>query len=336
MVRVNCDMKCSLKKGIHACMKMIMNRKKRKICQAAVLTVLFCLLIIQLNHVLAFRYEDGILQMEAFYKLPENSVDVLVLGSSHAYVDIDPAILYEKQGITAYNLCASMQPMWNTYYTLKEALNYQTPKLIVLDLYRMVDEFDYAKESKLIKSTFGMRPSRNKMNAIRESLPKERQDEAWLYFLEFPCYHGRYDEVTWADFSWKKQYDASYRGNITLDEVQPMERPALSGVTEKIPVTEKTEHYFREILSLAKERQIPVLLILTPYCMNEDDKKVFLSVEDIIAEYDGENVNYIDFNQYYDEIGIDFETDFADYDHLNRKGMTKFSAYLADVLENEL
>lgn len=305
---------------------------KKKICRAVAFILLFSLLVIQLNHVLAFRYEDGILQMEAFYEQPENSVEVLVLGSSHAYVDIDPDTLYEQQGIGAYDLCASMQTMWNTYYTLKEALKYQSPKVIVLDLYRMVDEFDYAKQSKLIKSTFGMRPSKNKMDAIRAGLKEDSFPEALSYFLEFPYYHSRYAEVTWDDFSWRKRYDASYKGNITLDEVQPMEQKDLSHVTEKAPVTEKTKCYFKKILSLAQEYDIPILLILTPYCMNEDDKKVFLSVEDLIAQYGGDGVDYIDFNQYYDEIGIDFETDFADYDHLNRTGMKKFSRYLADEI----
>lgn len=307
---------------------------KKKICRGTAFFLLVCLLVIQMNHVLAFRYEDGILQMEAFYEQPADSVDVLVLGSSHAYVDINPAILYEQQGIAAYDLCASMQPMWNTYYTLREALEYQSPELIVLDLYRMVDEFDYAKESKMIKSTFGMRPTRNKLEAIRASLPAERQQEAWMYFLEFPCYHNRYAEVTWADFSWKKPYDASYRGNITLDEVTPMELADLSHVTEKTPVTEKTREYFEKILALAQERDIPVLLILTPYCMNEDDKKVFLSVEDMIAQQQRTNdkITYLDFNQCYDQIGLDPATDFADYDHLNRSGMEKFSRYLAKEL----
>jgi hypothetical protein len=43
-------------------------------------------------------------------------------------------------------------------------------------------------------------------------------------------------------------------------------------------------------------------------------------------------VRFLDFNEAYDEIGIDFATDFADYDHLNVAGCQKFSFYFGKVL----
>ncbi|MBO6015965.1 MAG: hypothetical protein J6P60_05195, partial [Lachnospiraceae bacterium] len=164
----------------------------KKWCKALGFLVLLGLVLSQLNQILSFKYDDGILQMEQFYKQEPGSVDVLVLGSSHAFVDIDPAVLYERRGIAAYDLCASMQSTWHTYYDLKEALKYQTPKLIVLDVYRIVENFDYSKESKLIKSVCGMRPSPDKLAAIRAGLSEEQQRDAYLYFLEFPLFHGRY------------------------------------------------------------------------------------------------------------------------------------------------
>ena len=195
---------------------------KRKGIRILVFFLLAGVLLSQLNRVLAFRYEDGIRQMEGFYKQPGGSVDVLVMGSSHAYVDIDPAALLNEEGISAYDLCASMQPIWNTYYDLKEALKYQQPKLIVVDIYRLVESFDYVKESKLIKSTFGMRSSKEKMAAIRESLSAEQQKDAWLYFLEFPIYHNRYREVKFADFLADHSIPEDYRGHVPADHVEAM------------------------------------------------------------------------------------------------------------------
>lgn len=305
---------------------------KRKGIRILVFFLLAGVLLSQLNRVLAFRYEDGIRQMEGFYKQPGGSVDVLVMGSSHAYVDIDPAILLNEEGISAYDLCASMQPIWNTYYDLKEALKYQQPKLIVVDIYRLVESFDYVKESKLIKSTFGMRPSKEKMAAIRESLSVEQQKDAWLYFLEFPIYHNRYREVTFSDFLTDYSLPEDYRGHVPADHVEAMERPAVSQVTEQMPMTEKTALYFQKLLDLAKQEKIPVLLILTPYIVQEDDQKVYNTVKELLAAYPEDEVRFLDFNEAYDEIGIDFATDFADYDHLNVAGCQKFSFYLGKVL----
>ena len=35
----------------------------------------------------------------------------------------------------------------------------------------------------------------------------------------------------------------------------------------------------------------------------------------------------------YDELGIDFSTDFADYDHLNETGVKKWNPYLATFIK---
>ena len=82
-----------------------------------------------------------------------------------------------------------MQPMWNTYYYFKEALKYQTPQLVVLDVYRLVEAFPYSKESKIVKNTYGMKLSRNKYESIKESLAPEDREDVWLHMAEFPSYH---------------------------------------------------------------------------------------------------------------------------------------------------
>ena len=188
------------------------------------------------------------------------------------------------------------------------------------------------KESKLIKSTFGMRPSKEKMAAIRESLSAEQQKDVWLYFLEFPIYHNRYREITFSDFLADYSLPENYRGHVPADHVEAMERPDVSKVTEQMPMTEKTALYFQKLLDLAKQEGIPVLLILTPYIVQEDDQKVYNTVKELLATYPEDEVRFLDFNEAYDEIGIDFATDFADYDHLNVAGCQKFSFYFGKVL----
>ena len=53
----------------------------------------------QCHKVLKFKYEDGIYGMETMYRLEDNSIDVLALGSSHSFVDINPSVLYREYGI---------------------------------------------------------------------------------------------------------------------------------------------------------------------------------------------------------------------------------------------
>ena len=290
--------------------------------------------LIQLNRVLSFKYDDGICQMEQFYKQEENSIDVLVLGSSHAFVNINPQILYEQGGIQAYNLCASMQPTWHTYYYLKEALEYQHPKLIVMDVFRLVENADYSKETALIKSTYGMKLSSNKWESIRAGLSRERQSEAYIYLFEFPAYHGRYEDLTREDFVFDKEKMENYKGFYPVSKVAPMKRPELENITECTPISQKTWDYFQQILELAKTEEIPVLLVNVPYIQSEADKKIFNTLEEHLQNYDASyQITYTDFNQKYDELGIDFDTDYADYDHLNESGVDKLNYYLAEFIK---
>ncbi len=307
---------------------------KKNICRIVGFLLILSIVMFKLNDVVAFKYTDGVTQMEHFYDLEEGTVDVLVLGSSHAFVDVNPAMLYEEFGIASYDLCASMQPMWNTYYYLEEALKYQEPKLIVLDVYRLVEAFPYAKESKVVKNTYGMRFSRNKYEAIQVSLAEEDQGDLLMHMVEFPSYHSRYVDLTPEDFNRGFVVNDSYKGAHPVTEVVPMERPEVSEITETLEIEKKTMEYFEKILLTAKEHDIPVLLMNAPYIVQPDDKKVFNTLEEYLTVqtvYD--KVSYVDFNGMYDEIGLDFATDFADHNHLNVNGLPKFNQALGSYIE---
>ena len=47
--------------------------------------------------------------MELFYEQEPGSIDVMFYGSSHTYSDINPAVLWEEEGISSYDLAGSLQ-----------------------------------------------------------------------------------------------------------------------------------------------------------------------------------------------------------------------------------
>lgn len=87
------------------------------------------------NKVFKVKYSDGIYSVTKFYELEDDTVDVLILGSSHAFENFNTGTLWDEYGMASYILAGSLQPMWNTYYYLKEALKTQTPELIVLEAF---------------------------------------------------------------------------------------------------------------------------------------------------------------------------------------------------------
>lgn len=55
---------------------------------------------------------------KAFYEEPENSIDVIFLGSSHIYNGVNPLVFYEETGLTGFDLASSSQDIPTGYFYL--------------------------------------------------------------------------------------------------------------------------------------------------------------------------------------------------------------------------
>ena len=71
--------------------------------------------------------------IKEFYKEPKDSLDVVFVGDSSIYKGVSPMQLWHEHGIASYNYASPTQRVWDSYYCVKEVLNYQKPKVIVMD-----------------------------------------------------------------------------------------------------------------------------------------------------------------------------------------------------------
>lgn len=307
-----------------------------KVAKRVIAVVLFTALLVAtmggVNWLFQMKDVDGCYPVQMFYKQEKNTVDVLCLGSSHTYTNINPAVLWDEYGMASYNLAGSNQPLWNSYYYFKEALKYQTPELVVLDVYRAIETEDYQEEARIVMNTFGLRYSKDWTENLKVSLsPKASYMD---YFLRFPVYHSRYQELKQMDF---KRYNGdvnreNYKGFNTKSISTTVfgEFPDVSSVTEVGEMTEKTQEYLEKIILLAQENDVPLLLVSAPYMGGVlEDKEIYNQVE-LIAESYG--VEFIDFNEHYTDIGLDLEQDFAEWSHLNYGGSEKYTRYLGKYI----
>ena len=291
---------------------------------------LLLLMLLGCSRILQFKYLDGLYHMKTFYELEEDSLDVLVLGSSHAYADINPAVLWEEQGIAAYDLCGSIQPMWNTYYYLKEALKTQTPSLIILEAYCVSLDLDYIDEGRIVKNYYGLHWSKDKLDIAMESVPREK----WREFLpEWVRYHNRYQELEKEDFLpylGQNQVYRNWKGFETRCDFMETAEPADFYTEEEYPLHEKAERYYRKIIELTQEKEIPLLIVVSPYVGMEREEFGKYNRAEGIAEECG--VPFINYNLLTEEMGLDFAMDSADSGHLNHLGSAKFTSYLGEYI----
>lgn len=295
---------------------------KKTVIRIVCFVLILIFVLVGVNNIFKVKYGDGIYDVTKFYELENDTVDVLILGSSHAFQDFNTGVLWNEYGMASYILGGSVQPMWNTYYYLKEALKTQTPELIVLEAYMTSFLDEYSDDSRIIKNNYGLKWSVDKINSLMVSIPRERWSE---FFLEYPQYHTRYTELSSEDF-------LENLGNTLFDDwkgfgcnmvTTSLENVDISHIEDEIPLIEKTEKYYRKVIELAKEHDIPILVVVSPYAgITEDEQAMYNMAENIADEYDVEFVNY---NLNYRNIGIDYVTDVADAGHLNYRGNVKFT-----------
>lgn len=295
------------------------------ICFISICMVLFFCF----HKVFNFKYGDGIYSLTKFYKEPDDSIDVLCFGSSHIFQNVNTGILWEEYGIASFDLCGSIQPLWNSYYYMKEALKTQEPKLMILDVFGAIQAEEYIDHSRIIKNNYGLKFSRDKIESVIASAPEESRMD---YLLEYPTYHSRYTEIGRADFAdhMGRAFYKNYKGFGINTRTTAYSEPKNFYTDETAELTDKAEDYLLRIIQLSKDNNIPLLLIKTPNILNQDQQKIYNKVAEIADE---NGIPFVNFNLLYHEMGLDFSTDYADSNHLNHLGNAKFTRYLAECLK---
>lgn len=288
-----------------------------------------------INFVLRLKTIDGCYVAQMFEKQKEDTVDVVFIGSSHIYTNVNPAILWSEYGMATYDLAGSDQPLWNSYYYMKEAIEKQSPKLIVVDLYRVLEKRDVIDDARIAMNTLGLTYSDNKLESIRASIPDDYNENDYIF--GFPVYHNRYQTVEKEDFM-------PYGGDVNKENYKGFNYNCVSiqsfdyfndvtWVEDECAVTEKNEKYLKLMMELAKETDTELLFIVAPYWeISTNDKTMFNYVEKLADE---EKIPFIDFNECYDAIGLDSHTDCAESSHLNYYGSEKFTRYLGDIIHTQ-
>lgn len=281
------------------------------------------------NTTLKFKYADGILPMEDLYSYPDESVDVLFLGSSHVGVNVDTVKLCNDYGIAAYNLWGAVQPTWNSYYYLKEALKTQKPKVVVMETFLVSQDYEYMDYSRIIKNTMGMKPSANKFNAVLTSATPDLFKDV---LFGFSTYHSRYSSLEDEDFehyAWNNKISDKNIDNG--DYITPCKEPVIVSENQKKELSEKMGQYFEKIIELCKEQEIPLLLYTSPYSASQGEQERYNEVASIAEEND---IPYINYNNCYKDIEIDFASDYCDSaGHFNNTGVGKMTDALGSYLK---
>ena len=336
---------CSFKKG-----KIINMNNKTKSIIAIILSFAVIIGTLGISHILLIeRSGHGIKQCLAMYKQPQNTVDVVMIGSSHVHCGINTAKLWKDYGIAGYDYSSAEQPLWISYHYLKEFCKYQEPKVVVLDFYSAAAFLDNYRDKYVFSDDqlYGFRFSLNKLQMMNVAF--DGKIENWdRYFPAFAGFHDRYKNMELEDYkeAWTADY-SSFKGYMPVFANYKSEKPVIGTDEMKAP-SDKSAEYLRKIIDYTTENDIQLYITIVPYKVNtvmqegitQEEEYRYNWLENYIAGLDGRASEMVRFDytlKHLDDIGIDFESgrDIADGNsHLNYYGSIKFSEYLGENLRN--
>lgn len=279
------------------------------------------------DKILRFKYEDGVLPMRDLYAQKKGTVDVIFLGNSHMGRNVSAAMLYRNDGISSYGLWGSEQPLEITYYWLKEAITVQKPKVVVIDLLDILLTNMDESYSRQVKNTIGMRLSKNKIEMLKNTIPKENRLN---FLLGFPTYHGRFDDIKKEDF--ENLFPNINHKNTYVDEAVYPYIEQRYPTTEVKQIDKKIEKQILQMIELAKETNTEILFTILPYVESSyENQKIWNYIEQLTEKHGAKFLNYF---HHLDEIQFNYATDMLDSGaaHLNYSGVSKTSYLMGQFL----
>lgn len=295
----------------------------------------FLLILISVTYVIRTNGEIKDI-FTGFYAEPDDTLDVVMIGSSPVYPFYASPKLWGEYGITCYPLSSHVQRPSAMLPLMKEVYKTQSPQVFVFEM-RMFTMEDGDMESNMAYArgvTDNMKYSWNRIETINRLVADK--SERYTYYFDIFKYHSNWKTMILPSQLACIIYErkSPLKGYVIKDEVGPLEEeriPTCTDITDKMPIPQEQEERLYELLAYLDAQGQEALFIVSPYREEAEEQMMYNYIEEILTEH---GYTFCNMNEYYEEMGIDFTTDYYDYGgHVNALGAKKCTEFLGKLLE---
>ena len=276
--------------------------KCKSLLRTCAFLLVVVLLLVLVSRLLVTRQVRG-----GVYNEPLNTLDYLAMGDSECLASLSPMELWRSYGYAGFNCGVPAQRMQDAYYTLLNVLDYQTPKILLLETNLFFRDLGYIHEAKsFIKSL------------AYQAFPITEFHSLWKNWF-FPKLNEQADPP-----------GTTYKGVHCNKQVVPCDPNHPAKISEYgSEILPLQRFYLNKLTALCREKGIQLILFAVPSPVNWSQAK-----HDTVVQYAEENdLPFFDLNETADEAGIDWATDTYDGgDHVNFYGMQKVTACIGRYL----
>ncbi len=267
-----------------------------------------------------------------FYAEEEDSLDVVGLGGSSLFCFFDNVRFWEEFGLTSYNLSTASQSNFMFEYLIDEVEKNQSPQLYIIETRRfLLAENKETRSERFCFVIDNMKYSWNRIKLINH-MTDDWQERINFYF-DIASYHDTWETFTYENLKYiDNEEPTGAKGRVSKEKVKKVKFPEMVPIEQdkEIAISQESEEALRSLLAKCREDDIPVLFIATPWSIDEENQRKNMYIKRIIEDA---GFDFLDCNQYRDEIGLDRKTDFWDTRHTNMIGGAKVTRFLGNYIQ---
>ncbi|WP_291861813.1 hypothetical protein [Marinilabilia sp.] len=312
-----------------------MNRFIQKVLYISIITLITQFIVGNVLHEKRNKLVEEVYfpvkRWKEFYAHPKKSVGMIFLGSSHCYRSLVPSVFDSVLNVNSFNLGSSSQSISTSYYVLREALKFQSPKTVVLEIFQgtitngntYIDVMhNFSQMQSNVKYAMLQTVSLNEALSLA-AFPLKRvainKDQILLNKKVLP-------DTTRAQYSiyYDKGYVATFSKNIFQFAEQEIEPNA------PFSINDLQLEYLHKINQLCLDNQIKLIAVTQPlhpaYWKNHPEKEIYDEISNTLNEL---SIPYYNLNHTH-PLPAEF---FYDAGHILHQGAILFSRDVANLLE---
>lgn len=326
---------------------------KKLILKTIIFLVLFFGVILLLDNFIV-KDQQAFFKHHFFYKKNTNSLDVIVFGDSHTYCGISSDIIEAKTGLKTYNYGLAGLNFSEIYFNILEALEYQNPKLIIIETYPFIgvgQEKKFLNEKGLLKRKYnfsleGKRFGSIKLKEAKLSIPNYnilktfnifKYHENWSDLKEVSKVLHRYTKSSEFPPYKDSAKDVVFMSNQIANNFSKKK------FNDSIYLSEDHKILINKIINLSKEKEFELLFVTVPFYKRYYDKtkSKFNRIHDELRTIlsTDQNIKLLDINKQVsldnsNFMGGNIKTYNYKNQHLNYKGNIKSSNIISNYINN--
>lgn len=314
-----------------------MNKKLRIIPFTALLVTS----VVLLSHFMFVPLDKNTTAYGSFYSEKEDSLDLVMVGSSTVRDGFIPMEAYHDYGITSHSIVSSPTHLEVIEIAIDEIARTQNPKVVYIDLNGLNNQTKDNADS-FVKDYFSCMPDCQAKTDLTKKYDYLNESSEWEPFTNHNTFR---QQIYWESFVYNKTiYTKGYNPN---KKVEPQEEIDVD-TTKTLPLSEDATIYLNEIIEKCKQYpEINFIFGMMPRYLSDtissfdlyqihsplEAMYIVRSAKETIQE---NGFTYLDFWEEKDilknKIHLDAKTDQKDAEHLNYRGAKKFTTYFMDYL----